>query len=135
MSATFVLTVGYLQTYQKKAGIGTLVSFTLPAAMAMMAAWTALFAVVRPGAAAGPRCADPLIRRYSGAARPAAPGELPDGGGEIGGAACTDVPGGRCRGCVHSPPGVSGRTVPPPHIRRGPEATSGPCQGKQAAVE
>ncbi|GAB2922392.1 AbgT family transporter [Streptomyces mayteni] len=45
MSATFVLTVGYLQTYQKKAGIGTLVSFTLPAAMAMMAAWTALFAV------------------------------------------------------------------------------------------
>ncbi|WP_281292561.1 AbgT family transporter [Streptomyces hawaiiensis] len=45
MSATFVLTVGYLQTYQKKAGIGTLVSFTLPAAMAMMAAWIALFAV------------------------------------------------------------------------------------------
>ncbi|TDC73051.1 AbgT family transporter [Streptomyces hainanensis] len=44
MSATFVLTVGYLQTYQKKAGIGTLVSFTLPAAVAMMAAWTALFA-------------------------------------------------------------------------------------------
>ncbi|MFC3999307.1 AbgT family transporter [Nocardiopsis sediminis] len=45
MSATFVLTVGYLQTYQKKAGIGTLVSFTLPAALAMMAAWTALFAI------------------------------------------------------------------------------------------
>ncbi|MGI5430857.1 AbgT family transporter [Streptomyces sp. CA-179760] len=45
MSATFVLTVGYLQTYQKKAGIGTLVSFTLPAAMAMMVAWIALFAV------------------------------------------------------------------------------------------
>jgi aminobenzoyl-glutamate transport protein len=45
MSATFVLTVGYLQTYQKKAGIGTLVSFTLPAALAMMLAWTALFAI------------------------------------------------------------------------------------------
>ncbi len=45
MSATFVLTVGYLQTYQKKAGIGTLVSFTLPAAMAMMVAWIALFAI------------------------------------------------------------------------------------------
>ncbi|MBA2806590.1 AbgT family transporter [Streptomyces sp. KM273126] len=45
MSATFVLTVGYLQTYQKKAGIGTLVSFTLPAALAMMVAWIALFAI------------------------------------------------------------------------------------------
>lgn len=45
MSATFVLTVGYLQTYQKKAGIGTLVSFTLPAAMAMMVVWIALFAL------------------------------------------------------------------------------------------
>ncbi|MFD5321287.1 AbgT family transporter [Streptomyces sp. NPDC127098] len=45
MSATFVLTVGYLQTYQKRAGIGTLVSFTLPAALAMMAAWTALFGI------------------------------------------------------------------------------------------
>ncbi|MFE5668308.1 AbgT family transporter [Streptomyces niveus] len=45
MSATFVLTVGYLQTYQKKAGIGTLVSFTLPAAMAMMVAWIVLFAI------------------------------------------------------------------------------------------
>jgi aminobenzoyl-glutamate transport protein len=45
MSATFVLTVGYLQTYQRKAGIGTLVSFTLPAALAMMGVWTALFAI------------------------------------------------------------------------------------------
>ncbi|GAA3774223.1 AbgT family transporter [Streptomyces phyllanthi] len=45
MSATFVLTIGYLQTYKKKAGIGTLVSFTLPAAMAMMVVWTALFAL------------------------------------------------------------------------------------------
>ncbi|MFE3253464.1 AbgT family transporter [Streptomyces sp. NPDC059209] len=44
-SATFVLTVGYLQTYQKKAGIGTPVSFTLPAAMAMMVVWIALFAL------------------------------------------------------------------------------------------
>jgi aminobenzoyl-glutamate transport protein len=43
MSSTFILTVGYLQTYKKSAGIGTLVSFTLPAAMAMLVAWTALF--------------------------------------------------------------------------------------------
>lgn len=45
MSSTFILTVGYLQTYRKSAGIGTLISFTLPAAIAMMVAWTALFAV------------------------------------------------------------------------------------------
>jgi len=45
MSSTFILTVGYLQTYKKSAGIGTLVSFTLPAALAMFAAWTILFAL------------------------------------------------------------------------------------------
>ncbi|MET0457092.1 MAG: AbgT family transporter [Mycobacterium sp.] len=45
MSSTFILTVGFLQTYRKKAGIGTLVSFTLPAAIAMLLAWTALFAI------------------------------------------------------------------------------------------
>jgi aminobenzoyl-glutamate transport protein len=43
MSSTFILTVGFLQTYRKKAGIGTLVSFTLPAAIAMLLAWTVLF--------------------------------------------------------------------------------------------
>ncbi|HEX2288722.1 MAG TPA: AbgT family transporter [Pseudonocardiaceae bacterium] len=45
MSSTFILTVGYLQTMRKSAGIGTLVSFTLPAAMAMLLTWTALFGV------------------------------------------------------------------------------------------
>lgn len=45
MSSTFILTVGFLQTYKKSAGIGTLVSFTLPAALAMFVAWTALFAL------------------------------------------------------------------------------------------
>lgn len=45
MSSTFILTVGYLQTYRKSAGIGTLVSYTLPAALAMLVAWTALFAL------------------------------------------------------------------------------------------
>lgn len=44
MSSTFVLTVGFLQMYRKKAGIGTLLSFTLPAALAMLVAWTLLFA-------------------------------------------------------------------------------------------
>lgn len=45
MSSTFVLTVGFLQMYRRKAGIGTLLSFTLPAALAMLLAWTLLFAV------------------------------------------------------------------------------------------
>ena len=45
MSSTFILTVGFLQMYRKKAGIGTLLSFTLPAALAMLVAWTLLFAV------------------------------------------------------------------------------------------
>ncbi|WP_411138238.1 AbgT family transporter [Streptomyces sp. C10] len=45
MSTTFILTVGFLQTRKKQAGIGTLVSCTLPVAMAMLLAWTALFVV------------------------------------------------------------------------------------------
>ncbi|MFD6337051.1 AbgT family transporter [Streptomyces sp. NPDC060131] len=45
MSTTFMLTVGFLQTRKKSAGIGTLVSCTLPVAMAMLVAWTALFFV------------------------------------------------------------------------------------------
>lgn len=45
MSSTFILTVGFLQTYRRKAGIGTLLSFTVPAALAMLLAWTALFAI------------------------------------------------------------------------------------------
>ncbi|MEV8392310.1 MULTISPECIES: AbgT family transporter [unclassified Streptomyces] len=39
----FMLTVGFLQTRKKSTGIGTLVSCTLPVAMAMLVAWTALF--------------------------------------------------------------------------------------------
>ncbi|MEU5980245.1 AbgT family transporter [Streptomyces sp. NPDC047315] len=45
MSTSFMLCVGYLQTLRRKAGIGTLVSFTLPVAMVMLVVWTALFFV------------------------------------------------------------------------------------------
>ncbi|MGW1146742.1 AbgT family transporter [Streptomyces sp. NPDC002454] len=45
MSTSFMLCVGYLQTLRRKAGIGTLVSFTLPVAMIMLAVWTVLFFV------------------------------------------------------------------------------------------
>ncbi|GAA3699128.1 AbgT family transporter [Arthrobacter ginkgonis] len=43
MSTSFVLCVGYLQTLNKKAGIGTLISFTLPCAVIMFIVWFALF--------------------------------------------------------------------------------------------
>lgn len=43
MSTSFVLCVGYLQTLNKKAGIGTLISFTLPCAIFMFVVWLALF--------------------------------------------------------------------------------------------
>ncbi|MFD5782323.1 AbgT family transporter [Streptomyces sp. NPDC126933] len=43
MSTTFMLTVGFIQTRKKNAGIGTLVSCTLPVALAMLVAWTVLF--------------------------------------------------------------------------------------------
>ncbi|GAA2402825.1 AbgT family transporter [Streptomyces coeruleofuscus] len=43
MSPTFMLCVGYLQTLNRKAGIGTLVSFTLPIAMSMLLVWVLLF--------------------------------------------------------------------------------------------
>lgn len=43
MSTSFVLCVDYLQTLNKKAGIGTLVPFTLPIAVVMMIVWFALF--------------------------------------------------------------------------------------------
>lgn len=45
MSTSFMLCVGYLQTLRRKAGIGTLVSFTLPTAMIMLVVWVALFFV------------------------------------------------------------------------------------------
>ncbi|KRF20668.1 transporter [Nocardioides sp. Soil797] len=43
MSPYFVMALGFLQRYRKDAGIGTLASYTLPLAIAMTLAWTALF--------------------------------------------------------------------------------------------
>lgn len=43
MSPYFVMALGFLQRYRKSAGIGTLASYTLPLAVAMTLAWTALF--------------------------------------------------------------------------------------------
>jgi aminobenzoyl-glutamate transport protein len=45
MSPYFVMALGFLQRYRKSAGIGTLASYTLPLAIAMTLAWTALFYV------------------------------------------------------------------------------------------
>ncbi|BBG04711.1 MULTISPECIES: AbgT family transporter [Pseudonocardia] len=45
MSPYFLLALGFLQRYRAGAGIGTLVSFTLPLALFMTAAWTVLFLV------------------------------------------------------------------------------------------
>ncbi len=43
MSPYFVMALGFLQQYRKKAGIGTLASYTLPLAIAMTVCWTVLF--------------------------------------------------------------------------------------------
>ena len=45
MSPYFIMALGFLQQYRKKAGIGTLASYTLPLAIAMAVSWTALFFV------------------------------------------------------------------------------------------
>ncbi|MFD9826789.1 AbgT family transporter [Tsukamurella tyrosinosolvens] len=45
MSPYFIMALGFLQQYRKKAGIGTLASYTLPLAIAMTVSWTALFFV------------------------------------------------------------------------------------------
>lgn len=45
MSTSFMLCVGYLQTLNKNAGIGTLISRTLPIAAVMMVVWYALFII------------------------------------------------------------------------------------------
>lgn len=45
MSPYFVLALGFVQQYRKNAGIGTLMSFTVPIAAAFLVAWTALFAL------------------------------------------------------------------------------------------
>ncbi|EPJ41275.1 putative p-aminobenzoyl-glutamate transport protein [Streptomyces afghaniensis 772] len=43
MSAYFVMTLGVVQRYRRSAGIGTLLSLTLPLCLVMLAAWTLLF--------------------------------------------------------------------------------------------
>lgn len=43
MSAYFVMTLGVVQRYRRSAGIGTLLSLTLPLCLTMLATWTLLF--------------------------------------------------------------------------------------------
>ncbi|RSO05661.1 p-aminobenzoyl-glutamate transporter [Streptomyces sp. WAC 06783] len=43
MNAYFVMALGFVQQYRKNAGIGTLMSFTVPIALAILVAWTAFF--------------------------------------------------------------------------------------------
>jgi aminobenzoyl-glutamate transport protein len=43
MSPYFVMALGFLQQYRKKAGIGTLAAYTLPLAICMTLAWVVLF--------------------------------------------------------------------------------------------
>ncbi|MGI5424238.1 AbgT family transporter [Streptomyces sp. CA-179760] len=56
MSTSFTLCVGYLQTLRRKAGIGTLASFTLPVAMIMLVVWVLLFFAWYLLVAGPPRC-------------------------------------------------------------------------------
>lgn len=45
MSPYFVLALGFVQQHRKDAGIGTLASFTIPVAFAMLIAWTVLLVI------------------------------------------------------------------------------------------
>ncbi|MCR3721701.1 MULTISPECIES: AbgT family transporter [Prauserella salsuginis group] len=45
MSPYFAMALGFLQRYRKQAGIGTLMSLTLPIALSVLTAWTLLFLV------------------------------------------------------------------------------------------
>ncbi|WP_210589997.1 AbgT family transporter [Streptomyces sp. GESEQ-35] len=45
MSAYFVMTLGVIQRYRRSAGIGTLLSLTLPLCLVMLVSWTLLFYV------------------------------------------------------------------------------------------
>jgi len=45
MSPYFAVALGFLQRYRRDAGIGTLISMTLPICAAMFVVWTALFLV------------------------------------------------------------------------------------------
>lgn len=43
MSRYFVLILGFIQRYRKEAGIGTLISLTLPLSVAIFVTWTLFF--------------------------------------------------------------------------------------------
>ena len=45
MNAYFVLALGFMQQYRKNAGIGTLLSFTVPVASTVLVAWSTFFVV------------------------------------------------------------------------------------------
>ncbi|MGW0710895.1 AbgT family transporter [Streptomyces sp. NPDC002643] len=45
MSAYFVMTLGVIQRYRRSAGIGTLLSLTMPLCLTLLVAWTVLFYV------------------------------------------------------------------------------------------
>jgi aminobenzoyl-glutamate transport protein len=45
MSPYFILALGFAQQYRKDAGIGTLMSFTVPVAASILVAWSAFFAL------------------------------------------------------------------------------------------
>lgn len=43
MSPYFILALGFVQQYRKKAGIGTLMSYTVPVAASVLVVWAAFF--------------------------------------------------------------------------------------------
>lgn len=45
MNAYFILALGFVQHFRKGAGIGTLLSFTVPVSITVLVSWTAFFAV------------------------------------------------------------------------------------------
>lgn len=45
MNAFFILALGYVQKYRRDAGIGTVMSFTIPCALVVLVVWTLLFIV------------------------------------------------------------------------------------------
>jgi len=45
MNAYFILALGFLQQFRKDAGIGTMLSFTVPVALAVLVSWSSFFAL------------------------------------------------------------------------------------------
>ncbi|MFT9472610.1 AbgT family transporter [Streptomyces sp. 11-1-2] len=45
INAYFVLDLGFLQQFRKSAGIGTMLSFTVPVALAVLVSWSSFFAL------------------------------------------------------------------------------------------